>query len=249
MIGKIGAALRRAEHFRRGRSWMFEEEGYTASRGNRLAALFAAVDPKSLRGKTVLEVGCGHGHLGAELEKHGAAVISLDGRPEHIAELKKKYPGRRAHVCDVSSLELERFGPVDVLFAFGILYHLHSPEEFLAACSRLADTLLLETVVVDLTTPEVMWVEESGYYDQSVDGRGCRPSPSWIESHLSSQGYDFVADISSRRANWTSDIACAIYDWDCSDSGRYKLEDGSMLRKMWVATKTRKEMVDGRIWL
>ena len=44
----------------------FENQVYMESRRSQLAILFAGVSPESFKGKSVLEAGSGHGHLGAE---------------------------------------------------------------------------------------------------------------------------------------------------------------------------------------
>ena len=82
-------------------------------------------------------------------------------------------------VCDACSPELEALATDDVVFAFGLPYHLHCPSEFLAACSRIASTSLLETVVTNVAEPEVVWRQEAGmlaFYDQTFHGGGCKSS-------------------------------------------------------------------------
>ncbi len=150
----------------------FEELPAVVSRATRLAGLFAAVDPGSLSGKTVLDLGCGHGHIGVRLEKFGAHVVFVDGRPENIASLKRKFPLRKAFVCDVTSPEVKRFGPRDIVLAFGILYHLADPYVFLTNCSELAPVLFLESQVVDSLDEEVVYVRDHQSSDQALYASG-----------------------------------------------------------------------------
>lgn len=226
----------------------FENEVYIESRRSQLAALFARVSPRSFEGKSVLEVGCGHGHLGAELEKLGAIVVSLDGRRGNIRQLHKKFPNRDAHVCDACSPDLEQYGPVDIVFAFGLLYHLPKPVEFLRACSKLADTLLLETVVTDVTEPEIVWMKDGGFYDQSIHRRGCRPSPSWVEEQLRSNGYRYIVDLCLPHKN-TEGVKAPPYYWPITGSGFGRRFGDPGFRRIWAAAKTEKQLVDGSILL
>jgi len=239
---------RRLKELVKGSSWHFENEVYIESRRSQLAVLLAGVDPNSFEGKRVLELGCGHGHLGAELEKLGATVISLDGREENIRQLRRKFPNREAYVCDVCSPELEQYGPADIVFAFGLLYHLPEPVEFLQACSKLADILLLETPVVDAIEPEIVWMRDGRFYDQSIHQRGCRPSPSWIEEQLSSIGYHYVVDLCLPHENLQGVVAPG-YLWPIRGTGRGRLFGDPGGRRIWAAAKTEKQLVDGKITL
>ena len=229
-------------------SWHFENEVYIESRRTQLAVLFSGIIPQSFEGKSVLEIGCGHGHLGAELEKLGATVVSVDGREGNIHQLRKKFPNREAHVCDACSPELEQYGPVDIVFAFGLLYHLPKPVEFLRACSKLADILLLETAVVDAKEPEIVWMKDGKFYDQSIHQRGCRPSPSWVEEQLSSNGYQHIVDLCVPGKN-SEGVKAPAYLWPIEGTGAGRRFGDPGVRRIWAAAKTEKQLVDGRILL
>ena len=88
----VSSISRRLVEVVKGPSAHFETRVYIESRAHQLGVLFGGVSPESFRGKMVLEVGCGHGHLGAELEKLGAQVTSTDARPGNIQQLRKKFP-------------------------------------------------------------------------------------------------------------------------------------------------------------
>lgn len=205
---------------------IFETEAYAESRRTRLTNLFEHVPPASLQGQHVLEMGCGTGELGEEFVKLGCLVTSVDARPEHIEELRVRFPSRGSFVVnlDVDTVP----GRFDVALCFGLLYHLANPAEFLHRCRLVAPVLYLETVVLDSPELECPGVEEGGGEDQSFMQAGCRPSTRWLLRTLAGLGYD-VKDISGPAANWSS----AIFDWWPRHDRKW-MRDGATLRKMFI---------------
>ena len=245
-IFRHSAARRLKERFK-GSGWNFESEPHVESRVDRLTVLFNGMEAESFAGRSVLEVGCGHGHLGAALEDLGAKVTSIDGREDNIRQVRKKFPNRPAFTCDVGSADLEKYGPVDIVFAFGILYHLPRPAEFLARCSAMSDVLLMEGAVSDILEPEIVWVKERGFYDQAIDGMGCRPSPSWVEENLRLAGYNQVIDLSPAGAPQKETSRSGVFYWPSTGSGIGREYGDKGLRKMWLATKGNVSFSDGRL--
>jgi SAM-dependent methyltransferase len=212
---------------------IFEARYYRESQLTRLANLFAHVDIEQWRGMRILEVGAGLGHLGEALTQLGFDVTSTDGRPEHVEAMKAR--GRRAFVLDLDTTGVDEAGDFDVVLAFGVLYHLAQPEQFLRSCGKRARVLLLETSVCDAAEPVIRWVSEPAGWrgtDQALSGQGCRPSPAWVEEMCRASGFDSVRDISSPVANWV----IGAFDWEPRDSGEWR-RDGVNLRKMWVCEK------------
>jgi len=146
-----------------------------------------------LAGKNVLDVGCGVGHLAAHLTTLGCAVVCLDARPQNIASLRARYPHLKAHVADVEREPLAPFGQFEIVFAYGLLYHLESPLAALrnmeSVCKEL---LLLETMVCDLRLPALRLEDESPVFSQALAGLGCRPSPSYVVAALNRIGFAHV---------------------------------------------------------
>ena len=212
---------------------IFDSAVYVEARQARLRNLFAHMDPTRLAGARVLELGCGTGELGQAFVERGALVVSLDARPDHIAELRRRYPDREAHVADLEAWDPTAMGSFDAILCFGLLYHLSTPAAFLAACTRAADTLYLETVVLDSSEPIWLPVDEEGD-DQAFSSRGCRPSPSWITDELTRHGFS-TCDISTGAANW-GPPAPSVFDWHTQDTGSW-MRDGSLLRRMIIARR------------
>jgi SAM-dependent methyltransferase len=213
---------------------IFEASYYRESNLTRLVNLFAHADVERWRGMRVLEVGAGLGHLGDAFADLGFDVTSKDGRQEHVEAMRAR--GRESFVLDLDLTGVNEAGDFELVFAFGVLYHLAHPEEFLHSCGKAAKVLLLETAVCDRREPVVDWVSESGGWrgkDQAVGGRGCRPSPSWVENTCREAGFDTVRDISSPLGDWSS----GTYGWEPRDNGEWR-RDGVNLRKMWVCERS-----------
>lgn len=117
-----------------------------------LAARVRALQLPDLRGKTVLDIGSYDGFYAFEAERRGAArVVALDhyvwslDLGAHIQLLARlQSAGRRAEA-------LPRLGTFDVVFFFGVLYHMEDP---LAAMRRVAafarELAIVETEAVHL---------------------------------------------------------------------------------------------------
>jgi SAM-dependent methyltransferase len=213
---------------------IFEASYYRESNLTRLVNLFAHADVERWRGMRVLEVGAGLGHLGDAFADLGFDVTSTDGRQEHVEAMRAR--GRESFVLDLDLTGVNEADDFELVFAFGVLYHLAHPEEFLHTCGKAAKVLLLETAVCDRREPVVDWVSESGGWrgkDQAVGGRGCRPSPSWVENTCREAGFDTVRDISSPLGDWSS----GTYGWEPRDNGEWR-RDGVNLRKMWVCERS-----------
>lgn len=70
---------------------IFEGESYLQANASRLKALFLHIDPESLAGKRVLELGCGAGRLGEEFVNLGCRVVSVDANEGcHEPPLRRK---------------------------------------------------------------------------------------------------------------------------------------------------------------
>lgn len=147
-----------------------------------------------LAGRSVLDVGCGVGHLARFFLERRCRVVCVDGRQENIEELKRRYSGVPAHVLRVDVDPLRRLGRFEVVFCYGLLSHLENPvagiRNLASACD---DLLLLETVISDHELPLVRLVDEPpATTNQALDGLGCRPTPSFVAMVLTRAGFKYV---------------------------------------------------------
>jgi cyclopropane fatty-acyl-phospholipid synthase-like methyltransferase len=222
--------------------FIFDEPVYRLARESRLRNLFQHVDPLSLSGKRVLEVGCGTGELGQAFVEADCYVVSVDSRREYVEEVSRRFPERRAHVVDLEHWDPTPLGKFDLVLCFGVLYHLSAPAEFLGTCSRLAPQLYLETVTSDSADAICPLVAEEGP-DQAWSGRGCRPSPVWLNQILRGLGFE-VQDISKGEANWGGSVP-SVFDWAALDDGQWH-RNGALLRKMLICSHSLETSVNTR---
>ena len=112
--------------------------------------------PKSLTGKTVLDIGCWDGFMSFEAHRRGAArVLSTDhfawndgpGNREAF-ELGRAHLAPQIEVMDIDIPDLtpSKVGTFDIVLFLGIFYHLRNPFQALETVSKLVkETIVLET--------------------------------------------------------------------------------------------------------
>jgi trans-aconitate methyltransferase len=84
--------------------------------------------------EAVLDLGCGTGHLTAQIAAAGASVLGIDSSPQMIEEARRSHPGIRFEVQDARSLEyVDQF---DAVFSNAALHWMHPPEAVLAGIAR-----------------------------------------------------------------------------------------------------------------
>ena len=89
-----------------------------------------------LRGRDVLDVGCGTGFFTAWYLAHGAHVTGLDIAPTSVERLRARHPEARFVLADVGEQAPE--GRFDVVNAFDVLYHITDDERWERAVRNLA---------------------------------------------------------------------------------------------------------------
>jgi SAM-dependent methyltransferase len=139
-----------------------------------------------LAGKKVLEVGAGIGlHTPFFLER-GCEVTVTDGRAENVAEIARRLPTVRTALVDLEAdKSLAALGRFDIVYCYGLLYHLGNPERALARLAEVCEgMLLLETAVSPGSHDELLFVRDPDYLNQAVSGVGCRPTRLWVLNRL-----------------------------------------------------------------
>lgn len=177
----LGGPFRRFDPF-----WTFRAPDATSINTARMAHLDSL--GLDLEGCTVLEVGAGIGLLTDHLLQLGCRVLATDARPANVVEHRRRHPDRRVEVLDldqVSPADIAALGHFDVVFCYGLLYHLARPGPALSALAGTADLLLLETCVTPGTgTAEHQVWEDRTTASQAIGGTGCRPTRPWVMETL-----------------------------------------------------------------
>jgi len=139
-----------------------------------------------IAGNTVLEVGAGIGdHTNFFIDRN-CQVVTSEERKENLRILRQRYPGLRVLRLDMDNPPETFNETFDIIYCYGLLYHLKNPNkaiEFMARCCR--KMLLLETCVSfgddELLNP---CPENQLTPTQSVSGIGCRPTRKWVYNQL-----------------------------------------------------------------
>lgn len=95
----------------------------------------------SLKGKTVVDIGCGGGILAESMALKGANVLGIDmGKaPLSVAQLHKLESGAKLDYQQMTAEELadKNAGQYDVVTCMEMLEHVPDPASVIAACSKL----------------------------------------------------------------------------------------------------------------
>ncbi len=111
----------------------------------------------SLKGRKVLDIGCGSGyHLWRMLENGASLALGIDTSPLfafHFAAIKRYVPKAQAFYlpCGIADMP-EAMASFDTVFSMGILYHRKNPLAHLLRIKSLLKAggeMVLETLVVD----------------------------------------------------------------------------------------------------
>ena len=184
------------------------------------------VTPDFFTSKTLLEVGCGHAHIGNKFSEMGAIVTSSDARKEHLDVVNTLYPHIQTLLIDGDNMEIT--DKYDIVVHWGVLYHLNEIETHLEIISKKCNVLFLETEVSDADDSDFrIMVDENGY-DQAFNKKGIRPSPSYVEKVLAKNGFEFKLIQDS-----VLDSGFHNYNWEIENTKTWR----HGLRRFWICWK------------
>lgn len=209
---------------------------YLDWRARRIEKLLEIYGTEYFKGRRVLELGCGHGDIGAFFADLGAEVLCVDGRVRNInyAKLRHRAVPRLSFVQMDLEQDFAALGRFDLLINFGLIYHLREVDAHLACCFGMADEIVLETVVCDSLDPHrILFRDERVEVDEeALNGVGSRPSPFYVERLAREAGLEverhFSADLNS--GNFF------LYDWKHRDDGAPNDDFGN--RRFWRFSRT-----------
>ncbi|MAY75480.1 MAG: SAM-dependent methyltransferase [Phycisphaerae bacterium] len=165
----------------------FRGDAYLRINARRLEHLATLGLP--IAGRSVLELGAGIGDLTSYFLDRGCRVTAVDGRAENVEVMRRRFEGEDVEVVEADLNDPPTLSAsYDVVFAYGVLYHLADPAAALAWMTKLAgEMLVLSTCVtpnssdgVNATTEDPIWAS------QALDGRACRPDRRWVFERLGS---------------------------------------------------------------
>lgn len=203
---------------------------YREWRQKRIKAMIEHYGMNFFKDKKVLELGCGYADIGAALVKLGAIVTAVDGRPEHIEEVKKRHPNIRALVVDLDREWPFKNESFDLTIHHGVLYHLKDYEKSITDACSSTKYLCLESEVSDSEDEYfcLSMSEDATHFDQSLNGRGSRPSPAAIERVIRQCGMNSVLHNSG-------DLNSGQHFYDWIPSNDESSPEG--MRRFWFAEK------------
>src|SRR5262249_12224499 len=77
-------------------------------------------------GERILDVGCGTGHLTAQIAQSGASVVGLDNSPEMLTAARAAYPGLEFVQADARQFTFAE--PFDAVFSNAALHWVREPQ-------------------------------------------------------------------------------------------------------------------------
>jgi len=137
--------------------------------------------PQDLSGKRVLDIGCADGYFTFLAESRGASVVSIDSWPRQGYFLAHELRGSKVefHQMSVYDIDPDKLGQFDIVFFFGVYYHLKNP---ILALERIASVTkeyaIVESEVMKPLT--ATGTTESKFYEQ--DELNGDPTNYWVPS-------------------------------------------------------------------
>jgi SAM-dependent methyltransferase len=140
-----------------------------------------------------LDVGCGFGYFSRYLSGLGLQVTAIDGREDNVREARRRNPNVECIVGNVEEVSAASLGRFDLVFCFGLLYHLENPFKALRNLEALTGKIaLLETVVAPLSGQATVLYEEPTAGNQGLEYIASIPSEAWFLKSLYRVGFPVV---------------------------------------------------------
>jgi SAM-dependent methyltransferase len=174
---------------------IFDAEHYenlNAPRATVVSTLLSGLIQK-LALHTALDVGCGLGYFAGLLQSLGLKVSAVDGRHGNVEEARRRFPEIPFHQFDAEDPKVRELGIFDLVFCFGLLYHLENPMNavrHLHAMTR--ELLLIEAVTFPGEEPIMALVDEGTGEDQALNRIAFYPTEACLVKMLYRAGFSNV---------------------------------------------------------
>ena len=120
----------------------FPSIGYTMDQNpvtRSVRRVLTALYPQGFAGKTIIDVGCLEGGFATEFARMGLDATGVEVRESNYRNclyVKERANLPNLHFIQGDAIDISKFGPFDVFFVSGLLYHLDRPRKFLEDVAR-----------------------------------------------------------------------------------------------------------------
>jgi len=144
--------------------------------------------------KSCLDVGCGPGWFSERLVDLGLDVVGLDGRDTLVAEATRRVPMARFYIQDITGSVLDTsVSPADLVFCFGLLYHLENPFAAIRNLHGLTKKFLfVETQIAPGSDNKLVLVSENNNETQGLHYHALVPSRKALLKMLYVSGFQNI---------------------------------------------------------
>jgi SAM-dependent methyltransferase len=145
---------------------------------------------KSISLKTTVDVGCGLGFFSGLLQSLGFDVTAVDGRQGNLEEAERRHPGVAFRQFDAEDPRLRALGQFDLVFCFGLLYHLENPLLAIRNLHAMTKHLLfIEGVIFPGAEPTMALIDEELHEDQGLNHTAFYPTEACLIKMLYRSGF------------------------------------------------------------
>ncbi len=175
-------------------NWIFDQQHYQALNNAREPVVRRiASDVKLALGPgkpTAIDVACGLGHYSNVLRSLGFEVLGVDVRKDNVEEARRRYPDAKFEVADAEDPGLSKLGTFDLVFCFGLLYHLENPFRAIRSLSAMTSTaMMVEGICYPSSAPVMVFMDEVESNDQGVNALAYYPSETALVKMLLTAGF------------------------------------------------------------
>jgi SAM-dependent methyltransferase len=174
---------------------IFDADHYdklNSSRGASVNALLVELK-RLLALETAVDVGCGLGYFSGLLAKLGLQVSAVDGRQQNVDEAQRRHPGVNFRQVDAQDAALRSLGTFDLVFCFGLLYHLENPLFTIRSLYAMTKALLLvESVIFPGDEPVMALIDEAHLDDQGLNHIAFYPTEACVVKMLYRSGFNYI---------------------------------------------------------
>jgi SAM-dependent methyltransferase len=127
------------------------------------------------------------------LHSYGLKVAGVDGREANVAEARRRYPSIEFRHCDAEELTAETVGQFDLVFCYGLLYHLQNPFRVIRQLREMTNHMLLVEAVVYPGGEAIMGlIDEPPGEDQGLSHFAFYPTQQCLEKMFYRAGFSHV---------------------------------------------------------